>query len=178
MTRYFVLAFGIMFIAIGAIAGVDHQSAARAQSIGLPMILPVDEHRLVIDAGQGTTHDFSIEIADNESERSRGLMFRERMDDDHGMLFIYDQPRRPGFWMKNTPMPLDLMFIDDEGVIRSIMPGEPFSTAAIAPDVIVRFVLEVKRGTAQKAGITEGDRVSHPRIDAVSAAAPSSDSPE
>lgn len=171
MKRYFVVAFGIMFIALGAIAGIGHQSGARAQAIGQPMILPVDDDRLVIETGEGTTHSFSIEIADNESARSRGLMFREQMDDDHGMLFIYDQPRRPGFWMKNTPMPLDLLFIDDYGVILSIMPGEPFSTAAIAPDVIVRFVLEVKRGTAQKAGITEGDWVSHPRIDAAGEAA-------
>ena len=66
--------------------------------------------------------------------------------------------------MKNTPMPLDLIFIGQDGMIRDILPGEPFSEALIAPGEPVRFVLELKRGTAEKAGIKDGDLVRHPAI--------------
>ena len=76
-----------------------------------------------------------------------------------------------GFWMKNTPMPLDLVFIGDDGKVKDIMPGEPFSEALIAPGVPSRFVLELKRGTAEKTGIKDGDLLRHPAIDAVSGAA-------
>src|SRR5690606_16103581 len=104
----------------------------------------------------------------DNSERAKGLMFRETMADDHGMLFIFDETRPVSFWMKNTPMPLDLVFIGEDGRIRAIRPGEPFSEAAISPGAPVRFVLELKRGTAAKAGMRQGDVLRHPAIDGTS----------
>ena len=95
-------------------------------------------------------------------------MFRESMDDDHGMLFVFPQTQPVGFWMKNTPMPLDLLFIGKDGRIRDILPGEPFSEASISPGEPVRFVLELKRGMAEKAGIKDGDLMRHPAIDEAS----------
>ena len=127
------------------------------------MRLPVDPAPLVAVTAGGE-RSFTIEIADDQSERSAGLMFRESMDDDHGMLFVFPETRPIAFWMKNTPMPLDLIFIGQDGIIRDILPGEPFSEAQIAPDEPVRFVLELKRGTAEKAGIKDGDLVRHPAI--------------
>lgn len=131
-----------------------------------PMLLPVDPAPLRIATDDGEQL-FSIEVADDDSERSAGLMFRTEMDDDHGMLFVFEHTRRLSFWMKNTPMPLDLVFIDEDGVIVDVLEGEPFSIAPIAPESPARFVLELKAGTAEKAGIANGDRVRHPRIDAV-----------
>lgn len=142
---------------------------ASSQTPGLqgkPMILPVDETRLEIETADGVRR-FSIEIADTDSERSAGLMFRDEMADDHGMLFVFEQTRRLSFWMQNTPMPLDLIFIGEDGRIVSIRWGQPFSTASISPLSPGRFVLELKAGTAQEAGIKEGDRVRHPIIDDV-----------
>jgi uncharacterized protein len=137
--------------------------AAAAQE---PMLLPADPAPLVAITDQGQ-QAFSIEIADDSNERSRGLMFRKAMDDTHGMLFVFEQSRPVGFWMKNTPMPLDLLFVGADGKVSAVMPGEPFSEAPISPGEPVRFVLELKRGTAEKFGIEAGDRLSHPAINAV-----------
>lgn len=137
-----------------------------AQDRQQPMLLPADPAPLTVqtDAGEKS---FSIEIADNALERAAGLMFREQMKDMHGMLFVFEETRPVSFWMKNTPMPLDLVFIGEDGVVRDILPGEPFSEAAISPGEPVRFVLEIKAGMAEKAGIAVGDRIRHPAIDAV-----------
>lgn len=140
--------------------------SAVEQQAGEAMILPVDADPLIVETEAGEQR-FSIEIADTGATRSAGLMFRQEMDDDHGMLFVFEQTNPVGFWMKNTPMALDLVFIDEDGLITAILPGEPFSTDTISPGVPVRFVLELKQGTAQKAGIGQGDRIYHPRIDAV-----------
>lgn len=136
-----------------------------AASDGQPMLLPVDAAPLVIETATGERR-FDIEIADDDLERARGLMFRTVMPDDRGMLFVFPQEGRRSFWMKNTPMPLDLLFIGQDGVIRAIMQGIPHSEASIAPPAQARFVLELKAGTAQKAGIAVGDRVLHPSIEA------------
>lgn len=137
-----------------------------AFAAGEPMILPVDPAPLIIEASGGERR-FSVEVADDDRERSAGLMFRTRMNDDHGMLFVFENTRRLSFWMKNTPMPLDLIFIGADGHIVGILAGEPYSIAPIAPEGPSRFVLELKAGTAEKAGIAGGDRVRHPLIDKV-----------
>lgn len=130
------------------------------------MILPVDPVPLVVETSGGK-RSFRIEIADDPIERQRGLMFRDEMDDTRGMLFVFEQTHEAGFWMKNTPMPLDLIFIGEDGLVRAVLPGEPFSEAAISPGVPVRFVLEVKAGIAEKAGVGEGDRIRHPAVDKI-----------
>ena len=156
-----LLALASILACAGVAPGVAQPQAVFETE---PMILPVDPAPLTVETDGGARR-FSIEVADDDRERSAGLMFRTEMDDGHGMLFVFEQPRRLAFWMKNTPMPLDLVFIDEKGAIVDVLPGEPFSLAPIAPEAPSRFVLELKAGTAEKAGIAQGDRVSHPRID-------------
>jgi len=127
------------------------------------MILPVDPAPLIAVTGQGERR-FSIEVADDPSERQAGLMFRKDMADDHGMLFVFDATQPVGFWMRNTVMPLDLVFIGQDGRIKAIRHGEPFSDAVISPGEPVRFVLELKAGTATRQDIVEGDLMKHPII--------------
>ncbi|WP_019170407.1 DUF192 domain-containing protein [Pseudaminobacter salicylatoxidans] len=141
------------------------QSAIAA---GQPMILPTDPAPLVAVTAGGE-RSFSIEIAGDDLQRAAGLMFRERMADDHGMLFVFDQTQPVGFWMKNTPMPLDLVFVREDGRVESVGHGEPFSEALIPSRGPVRFVLELKAGIAEKAGIKEGVQLRHPAIAAASA---------
>jgi uncharacterized membrane protein (UPF0127 family) len=130
---------------------------------GKVMILPVDPAPLVIETGS-VKRTFSIEIADTSAEREAGLMFREEMADDHGMLFVFDESREVNFWMKNTPMPLDLVFVGQDGRIKAIKRGEPESEAIISPGQPVNFVLELKAGMAAKDGLKDGDLVRHPAI--------------
>jgi uncharacterized membrane protein (UPF0127 family) len=153
-----IAAIVIIVAGIGFYLGMPQPSADQA------MRLPVDPTPLIAETAGGK-RSFTIEIADDQSERSAGLMFRESMDEDHGMLFVFPETRDLAFWMKNTPMPLDLIFIAEDGRIRGILPGEPFSEAQISPGAPARFVLELKRGTAEKAGIKDGDRIRHPAID-------------
>jgi uncharacterized membrane protein (UPF0127 family) len=132
-----------------------------------PMILPTDPTPLVVDGANGS-HSFSIEIANTPREQEQGLMYRRSMADDHGMLFAFDQSAPLAFWMKNTPMPLDLVFVSSHGEVRAVRHGAPFSTDIISPNEPVRFVLELKAGMAEKAGITDGAVIRHPVIEAAS----------
>lgn len=143
--------------------------AAPSFADGRPMVLPTDPAPLTIGSGKGG-RSFSIEIADDPEEEERGLMFRRTMGDWHGMLFVLDQIEVAAFWMKNTPMPLDLVFIGADGKVRAIRQGKPYSTDIISPDVAVRFVLELKAGMAAKAGIGVGTRLHHPAIDRIAGA--------
>lgn len=116
---------------------------------------------LAVDTAQGS-HRFSVEIADDNAERAQGLMNRHSMDRDHGMLFIYDKDQPVSFWMKNTYIPLDLIFISSEGVVRRVsMNAEPHDLDGIPSGEPVRAVLEVNAGTAIALGIKPGDRVRH-----------------
>jgi len=134
----------------------------------LAQVLPVDPAVLVA-VTPGGEKTFTIEVADDAGERSTGLMFRETMADDRGMLFVFERTQPVSFWMKNTPMPLDLIFIGEDGTVSAVLPGEPFSEAAISPGEPVRFVLELKAGAAKKAGIVEGIRLRHPLIERIAA---------
>lgn len=134
--------------------------AARAQQ---PMMLPVHPVPLVIETRTGDRQIF-IEVATKTEEHARGLMFRADMPDNRGMLFVFPNTGFRSFWMKNTPMPLDLLFIGEDGKVRSIQAGEPFSEAQIAPPVNSRYVLELKAGTSARLGIEEGSQLRHPLI--------------
>jgi uncharacterized membrane protein (UPF0127 family) len=153
------LAACVALLAILLFLFTQQPSAADGQA----MMLPVDPASLVAVTPNGERL-FTIEIADEPGERAAGLMFRKTMPDDRGMLFVFEETRQLAFWMKNTPMPLDLLFIGPDGKVRAILPGEPYSEAAISPGEPVRYVLELKAGTAAKQGISDGDLLKHPRI--------------
>ncbi|MDP3898137.1 MAG: DUF192 domain-containing protein [Mesorhizobium sp.] len=133
------------------------------------MKLPVDKTPLVAVTAGGEK-SFTVEIADEEREQQRGLMYRDEMADGHGMLFVLNETRQSAFWMENTPLPLDLLFIGEDGRVRAILKGKPYSRASISPGVPVRFVLELKEGVAARQGIAPGDRLRHPAIDAIAGA--------
>ncbi|SJZ50153.1 DUF192 domain-containing protein [Consotaella salsifontis] len=111
-------------------------------------------------------HAISVEVADTPETRATGLMFRESMPDDHGMLFVFDEPRPVTFWMKNTLIPLDMLFLDDHGVITRIAANaQPLSLSLIDSEGPVRFVLELNGGAAARLKAQPGDRLIHERIE-------------
>ena len=108
-------------------------------------------------------HVFSIEIADTEPAREKGLMFRKTLPDGQGMLFDFHTEQDVSFWMQNTYIPLDMIFIRADGRISRIAENaEPLSTKLIPSDGPVLAVLEVIGGTARRLGIAPGDRVAFP----------------
>jgi hypothetical protein len=105
----------------------------------------------------------SVEIAADAASQERGLMYRTQLAPDAGMLFDFHQEARVSFWMKNTPLPLDMVFIKADGVVSSIEPNAiPYSTATIPSAEPVRAVLEINGGRARDLGIQPGDRVRAP----------------
>jgi len=105
-------------------------------------------------------HSFTIEIADKPETQARGLMYRKSLARDAGMLFVYPANGPISMWMKNTYIPLDMLFIDDKGRITHIAERTvPQSTAIIRSNGPVRAVLEVNGGTVSRLGIARGDRV-------------------
>jgi uncharacterized membrane protein (UPF0127 family) len=105
-------------------------------------------------------HPFAVELATNEAERARGLMFRKELPDGQGMLFDFEREEPVSFWMHNTYISLDMIFIRSDGRILSIAANtEPMSDKLVPSGGPVRAVLEVIAGTADKLGIAPGDRV-------------------
>jgi uncharacterized membrane protein (UPF0127 family) len=108
-------------------------------------------------------HVFSVEVAETDAERQKGLMFRKSLPEGQGMLFDFKQDQEVAMWMRNTLIPLDMLFINADGRIRRIAENtEPLSERTIPSGGPVRGVLEVIGGTARKLGIKPGDRVAHP----------------
>ncbi len=103
---------------------------------------------------------FQIYLADTPSQRARGLMFVRQLPADWGMLFLYDRPRTISMYMKNTFIPLDMVFIDGQGVVVDVVANtEPGSLASITPTGPAVAVLEINGGLAAKLGIEPGSRV-------------------
>jgi uncharacterized membrane protein (UPF0127 family) len=132
------------------------QSGALAASTGT----------LVLKTATGD-HRFNIEVAETDQERGLGLMFRRSLPENAGMLFIYDRPQPAAMWMRNTLIPLDMVFIAADGTVHRIETHtEPFSTAVIPSDGDVLAVLELNAGQADKIGLKRGDKVVYPGLGA------------
>ncbi|NBB51628.1 DUF192 domain-containing protein [Rhizobium sp. CRIBSB] len=117
---------------------------------------------LVVVTASGE-HDFMVEIADEEPERQRGLMFRPPLEDDRGMLFQFPDVAERGFWMHNTPSSLDIIYIAPDGRIVSIAANTtPYSDTPIPSNGPASGVLEIRAGRAAEIGAKAGDTVKHP----------------
>jgi uncharacterized protein len=109
------------------------------------------------------THEFQVEIADDDATRERGLMNRRYMAADHGMLFVFDREAPVSFWMKNTYIPLDMIFISRAGVVTNIVAhAEPLSERVIPSGPPCAAVLELNGGEAAAIGLKVGDKVRNP----------------
>jgi len=131
------------------------QGSARAQDRNPP--LPQIELR----AGM---HRIVAEVAANDETRSRGLMFREQLAPNHGMLFIFQQASPYCFWMKNTPLALSIAFLRDDGTITNIADMQAHSEKSHCASEPVRFALEMEQGWFVRKGLREGSRIGHPKL--------------
>jgi uncharacterized protein len=121
-----------------------------------------DEAALVIEASGGR-FEFRVELAKTPAERARGLMFRESLADDHGMLFDFGHPQPVAMWMRNTLIPLDILFIRSDGRISRIArDAQPLSDRILESGEPVRAVLELRGGLTAERDIEPGDRIIHP----------------
>ena len=140
-----------------------HAFAALTVSLTpVAMADPMEVTPLTIQSGEAQ-HNFSVEVANDPDEISYGLMNRESMDADKGMLFDFARPRDPAMFMKNTLIPLDMLFIAVDGKIEMIARNAvPGSLRTISAGVPVKAVLELNGGLATELGLQPGDKIIHP----------------
>ena len=121
----------------------------------------VGENQVLIDNGKNLIK-ISVEIADDSNEMEKGLMFRERLDENKGMLFVFGDNAARTFWMKNTLIPLEMIFIDDKNEIVDIKHAVPCKAEPCElykPSKPAKYVLEVNEGFAEKNSIGVGDKI-------------------
>jgi uncharacterized membrane protein (UPF0127 family) len=137
-------------------AGMSEPPPARTAPSGLSLV------PLQIRSG-GKTHDFTVEVAQTPEQQAQGLMFRERLGPNEGMIFPFPEPRPASFWMKNTLIPLDMIFVRPDGTIGRIAVNTvPRSLDPVAYNEPTAAVLELAGGRTVQLGIKAGDRVSWP----------------
>ena len=135
-------------------------SAFLALSAGLGQAADRSLVEIVTKTG---VHSFSVEVVDNDADRAKGLMHRRSLPEGTGMLFDFHREQDVSFWMQNTYIPLDMIFIRADGRIHRIAENTvPHSLEQVPSRGPVRGVLEVIAGTSRNLGIAPGDRVAHP----------------
>ncbi len=150
MLRFSLVPFALAFLAFASISG------AMADD------LPVETLSI---ATAGKLHEFQVEVASDDKSRENGLMNRHHMAADHGMLFVFDGAGEHYFWMENTYIPLDIIFIGaDHRIIHIAASATPLSRKLIPSHGDAKFVLELNGATAKKLGIKRGDKVTSPSM--------------
>lgn len=155
-------------------ASVAKSLRANWKVAGLILVLAVASFFVFTSNSIGSTatlftqsgmHRISVEIADTDETRMTGLMNRAEMPDDHGMLFDFKETRPVSMWMRNTLIPLDMLFLREDGTVaRVARNARPFDLTPIPSGEPVRYVLELNGGKAADLGVAEGDRLEHPII--------------
>lgn len=142
----------------GGWAGYRHLDKNPGPVEGRPPVF--SSINLEIRTAHGRSHLFSAEVAITPEQQEYGLMFREALAPDAAMLFVYDPPQMVSFWMKNTRLPLDMLFLRADGEIVKIIPrAEPYDLTPKNSDQPVGGVVEINGGEAEQLGIAVGDRV-------------------
>lgn len=141
------------------VAGCGDEPAASSASEA-PTIPFEQEGTLAFVRGADTLTTITIEIADTDSARTRGLMERTSLPEMSGMLFVFEREEPQSFWMSNTPLSLDILFANaDSQIVRVAKYTTPYSTNLVRSEAPAQFVVEVPAGFADRYGIVEGDRI-------------------
>ena len=144
------------------VAGV----ALALMLVAAPLAACSDEGKLVLHTATGN-YSFNVEVVDTDATRAQGLMYRQELADDAGMLFDFKQEQRVSFWMRNTFIPLDMIFVDAKGVVKNIhVNARPHDPTGIPSDGPVQYVLEIPGGRSVAIGLKPGDTMDHDRIKA------------
>ena len=149
-----------------ACAGGSSASAPSTSPATGPagLVLPPGVAPIQFDVVEMTikNKEFTIEVADNGDKTERGLMFRKSMPADHGMIFVFDIAKPYSFWMANTYIPLDIIYLDINGKVIAIHDRKPLDERGMAPPSPALYVIELNEGTANQLGLKLGDVVGVP----------------
>lgn len=154
------LMLSVLLVLLPACSQAAQSSPAPAAQGSVHPVSGLEVIPLTVTTPGGKVHAFRVEVARTPQEQARGLMFRTEMGADEGMLFPYDQPRVLSFWMKNTVLSLDIVFIGpDRRVINIADHAVPYSEASLISDAPAIAVLELNAGRAGELGIVAGSKV-------------------
>ena len=143
-------------------AQAEAQQSAPAASVDPRAQTGLREVPLTIKSKNGV-HRFTVEVAATPEQQERGMMFRKSVAPDRGMIFPYEPAQEVGFWMKNTLIPLDIIYIRSDGTIVRITKAEAMDLTPLPSGESIAAVLEIRSGRAAELGITEGDVVTWTR---------------
>ncbi len=148
-------------IGVGLLAGMSCGGSTEASPPGVAGLdEQFDYDTLVIEADDGKAHHFKVYLATSRDQQRQGLMFVRSLPDDVGMLFIYNESAVHSMWMKNTYLPLDIVFATDDGTIATVIRDTtPLSLESLSSGVPVRYVLELKAGTTRRLNIGKKSRL-------------------
>ena len=153
----------ILAVLVAALPACRGEPSTSVQNAAARDELPALEQLPLQIRSGGKVHAFTVEVARTSAEQARGLMFRESLAPDAGMIFPFESPRPASFWMKNTLIPLDMLFIRSDGSIARIAVNTvPHSLDPVGVNEPVAAVLELAGGRSAELGISEGDRVTWP----------------
>lgn len=154
----------MMHFAHGFAPVLRRAGAALTVAALLTTAAMADESKLVLHSETGD-YSFNVEVVDTAESRARGLMYVTELADDAGMLFDFKEERPVSFWMMNTLIPLDMIFVGADGVIKNIhVNARPHDVTGIPSDGPVQFVLEIPGGRSKEIGLKAGDTLEHDRV--------------
>ncbi|MEO1044090.1 MAG: DUF192 domain-containing protein [Pseudomonadota bacterium] len=165
MVRFITLTLGAIILLTACTAATDARQNDRqpgsATEAAEPARAPSGLELVPLTiSSQGKTHEFTVEVARTRRQQARGLMFRTELAPDAGMIFPFDRVRPASFWMKDTPISLDIIFIRADGTIESIAANTtPYSLESVPSGEPVAGVLELIAGRAAELGVGPGDKV-------------------
>ena len=147
-------------MAFGLVAGLAACQPSASSAVELGQSTAGLEQVPLIVTSNGRGHRFTVEVASTAEQQAMGLMFRNNLAPDRGMIFPFDPPKVASFWMRNTLIPLDMIFVRTDGSIANIAANTvPYSEEPVASDGPVAAVLEIPGGRAAELGIKPGDKV-------------------
>ena len=147
-------------LAVAVLVALVACGARKSADATPPKPQPQPQPRVVVETAAGARHAVEVELARTPAEQQQGLMHRQSLPPDAGMLFLFDREQDHAFWMENTLIPLDMIFIDDGGrVVGIVENAAPLTRTPRRVDGPSRFVLEVNGGWSKAHGVAKGDQV-------------------
>lgn len=156
MTRIVLLVSALVALMLASLSCGESSTGAQQTGLGTAVV--------TVESADGSeSHPLTVEIARTVEQRQVGLMFREELGEDAGMLFIFDRLSASGFWMNNTLIPLDIAYLAADGTIQEIREGVPLDRTPLRPDEPYLYVVETNVGWFESNGFGVGDHVVIPR---------------
>jgi hypothetical protein len=153
-----------MYSTKGMASAICHAAFAFTLVAACPLAAHAADNELILHTATGE-YRFNVEVVDTPETRAQGLMFRTELAEDAGMLFDFKEEREVSFWMQNTLIPLDMIFVGADGIVDTIhVNARPQDPTSIPSQVPVQFVLEIPGGRSVEIGLKPGDRMEHDRV--------------